>query len=188
MKVLLDACVLYPTILREILIGVAGAGLYAPLWSERILEEWARATRKLGPEAEMLARGDIARLRADWPDAAVLPHPGLAARLHLSDENDIHVLAAAVAGHADAILTFNASDFPRRILAEEGIERRDPDGFLWQLWSDRPDRVSAVVNTVRAEAERLSGRPWPVRALLRRARLPRLGKALAGSGPMTGAD
>ena len=128
MKVLLDACVLYPTILREILIGVAGAGLYAPLWSERILEEWARATRKLGPEAEMLARGDIARLRADWPDAAVLPHPGLAARLHLPDENDIHVLAAAVAGHADAILTFNASDFPRRILAEEGIERRDPDG------------------------------------------------------------
>ncbi|MEY3307771.1 MAG: hypothetical protein RLZZ413_1809, partial [Pseudomonadota bacterium] len=48
MKIVLDACVLYPTVLREILIGVARAGLYTPLWSDRILEEWARATRKLG--------------------------------------------------------------------------------------------------------------------------------------------
>ena len=46
MKALLDACVLYPTVLREILTGVAGQGLYTPLWSDRILEEWARATRK----------------------------------------------------------------------------------------------------------------------------------------------
>ena len=31
-KILLDACVLYPTVLREILIGVAARGLYRPLW------------------------------------------------------------------------------------------------------------------------------------------------------------
>jgi len=47
MRVVLDACVLYPPVLREILLGAASAGLYDPLWSERILEEWARATRKL---------------------------------------------------------------------------------------------------------------------------------------------
>lgn len=188
MKVLLDACVLYPTVLREILIGVAGAGLYTPLWSDRILEEWARATRKLGPEAEMLARGEIARLRANWPDAVVAATPGLEARLHLPDENDIHVLAAAIAGHADVILTFNAGDFPRHILTEEGVERRDPDGFLWQIWSDAPDKVGAVVETVRAEAERLSGRPQSLRALLKRARLPRLGKAMTGNGTRTCAN
>ncbi|MBL3553988.1 PIN domain-containing protein, partial [Rhodovulum sulfidophilum] len=43
MKVLLDACVLYPTVLREILLGVARRGGFTPLWSARILEEWARA-------------------------------------------------------------------------------------------------------------------------------------------------
>src|SRR5690606_10011196 len=32
-RAVLDACVLYPTVLREILIGAADAGLYAPLWS-----------------------------------------------------------------------------------------------------------------------------------------------------------
>ncbi|MCB2134410.1 MAG: PIN domain-containing protein [Rhodobacteraceae bacterium] len=183
MKVLLDACVLYPTVLREILIGAARAGLFTPLWSERILEEWARATRKLGPEAEVLARGDIARLRAAFPKSSVPQSPGQEARLHLPDPDDIHVLAAAISGHADVILTFNAADFPRHVLAEEGIERRDPDGFLWQLWSEAPERLGPVIEEIRAEAERLSGQAQPLRALLKRAGLPRLGKAMAVSQP-----
>ena len=44
MKAVLDACVIYPTVLREILTGVAALGLYEPLWSDRILREWTRAT------------------------------------------------------------------------------------------------------------------------------------------------
>ena len=48
MRVLLDACTLYPTVMREILIGVARAGYYTPLWSDRILEEWARAAARFG--------------------------------------------------------------------------------------------------------------------------------------------
>ncbi|WP_347313325.1 RSP_2648 family PIN domain-containing protein [Defluviimonas sp. SAOS-178_SWC] len=178
MKVLLDACVLYPTVLREILIGVARAGLFTPLWSERILEEWARATVKLGPGAELVARGEIAALRAEFPKAAVAPREGLEARLWLPDPADIHVLAAAIAGNADQILTFNAADFPRNTLGEEGLRREDPDAFLLSLWNDRPEAIKGVVEAVRAEAERLSGEAQPLRPLLKRARLPRLGKAL----------
>jgi hypothetical protein len=47
MRVLIDACVLYPTVMREVLIGVAAKGLFTPLWSARILEEWARAAARL---------------------------------------------------------------------------------------------------------------------------------------------
>jgi len=179
MKALLDACVLYPTVLREILIAAARAGLYDPLWSDRILEEWARATRKLGPGAEVLARGEVAALKAAFPKAAVPPREGLAARLWLPDPDDIHVLAAAVAGGAEVIVTFNAQDFPRQPLAEEGLARLDPDQFLMALWADQPATVARSVEAVRAEAERLSGQPQPARALLKRAGLPRLGKALA---------
>ena len=50
MKAVLDACVIYPTVLREILTGVAALGLYEPLWSDRILREWTRATAKLGAQ------------------------------------------------------------------------------------------------------------------------------------------
>lgn len=181
MKALLDACVLYPTVLRQILIGVAEAGLYRPLWSARILEEWARATVKLGPGAEALARGEIAQLSTGWPGAAVLVPAGLEARLWLPDANDIHVLAAAIAGGADRIITFNAADFPRHLLAEEGILRQDPDAFLRELWQASPAPVAARIEAVRAEAERLSGVPQPLRALLKRAGLPRLGKAMASA-------
>ncbi len=180
MRALLDACVLYPTVLREILIGVAREGLYTPLWSDRILGEWARAVVKLGPGAEIVARAEIAALRAGFPAAAVPPREGLAARLWLPDPADVHVLAAAIAGGAELIVTFNAADFPRGVLAEEGIAREDPDRFLLGLWQGAPATVAGVVEAVRAEAERLSGEPQPLRPLLRRAKLPRLGKALAG--------
>jgi predicted nucleic acid-binding protein len=178
MKVLLDACVLYPTVLREILLGVAQAGLFTPLWSPRILEEWARATVKLGPVAETVARGEIAAVRAAFPEASVLAPEALERRLWLPDPNDIHVLAAAIAGGADAIVTFNAADFPRGALADEGLARQDPDGLMLDLHDHAPDTVLGVVEAVRAEAERLSGLPQPRRALLKRAGLPRLGKRL----------
>ena len=178
MKIVLDACVLYPTVLREILIGVARAGLFTPLWSDRILEEWARATRKLGDGAEAIARGEVALLRAEFPAACGPARPAIEARLTLPDDNDRHVLAVAIASGANTILTFNAADFPRHLLAEEGLARRDPDGFLWEIWSHYPAAMSGVVEAVRAEAERLSGQPQPLRALLKRSQLPRLGKAM----------
>ena len=179
MKALLDACVLYPTVLREILIGTAAQGLYEPLWSERILEEWARATVKLGPGAEAVARGEIAALRAAWPRASVTPGAALIGRLWVPDPNDIHVLAAAIAGGADLIITFNAADFPRHILAEEGLARMDPDQFLLALHDASPEEVAGVCGRVHAEAERLSGDELEIRTLLKRAKLPRLGKRLA---------
>ncbi len=159
------------------LLGAARLGHFTPLWSARILEEWARAAIKLGPEGAAQARAEIALIRANWPGAELPPGPE--ARLWLPDANDIHVLAVAVAGSADAILTLNARDFPRGTLAEEGLERLDPDGFLHRLWVQDSDGVAGVADAVLAEARRLSGRDWQMRALLKKARLPRLAKALA---------
>ncbi|MBL3569355.1 PIN domain-containing protein [Rhodovulum sulfidophilum] len=178
MKVLLDTCVLYPTVLREILLKVAGTGLFTPLWSARILEEWARAACKIGPTGEAQARAEIALLRGAWPGAEVAPKAGLEARLWLPDPDDVHVLAAAVAGGADAILTFNARDFPGHLLAAEGLVRAAPDGLLMDLWLADPGPVERAVAEVHAAAERMAGEPLALRALLKRARLPRLGKAL----------
>ena len=53
MKALLDTNVLYPTVMREVLLGVAATGAFTPLWSARILEEWARAARKLGVKSRV---------------------------------------------------------------------------------------------------------------------------------------
>ena len=103
---------------------------------------------------------------------------GLEARLWLPDPNDIHVLAAAIAGSADVIITQNAKDFPRNILAEEGVSRADPDGFLFGIWQAQPEAVQVVASRVLQTARDLSGDDWTMRRLLKKARLPRLAKAL----------
>ncbi|WP_208349046.1 RSP_2648 family PIN domain-containing protein [Pseudaestuariivita rosea] len=178
MRALLDANVLYPTVMREVLLGVAAKGLYEPRWSARILEEWARAAARHDPAQEVIARGEIATLRANWLQAEIPAAPGLETRLWLPDAADVHVLAAAVTGSCDVIITMNAKDFPRHLLAEEGLRRLDPDQFLRGLWDDHPTAVKQVVEEVRQTAERLSGQDWPLRKLMKKARLPRLGKAL----------
>lgn len=180
MRVVLDACVLFPTVLREILLGVAREGLYEPVVSERILREWVLATAKLGPVAQAQAEGEAALLRAAFPRALREAPVDLSARLALPDADDVHVLAVAIAAHADAIVTFNADDFPRPVLADHGLERRDPDGFLWELWSGSPAKVASVVEAVHATACRMAGTEIPRRKLLKKAQLWRLAKALDG--------
>ncbi|MEL7090731.1 MAG: PIN domain-containing protein [Pseudomonadota bacterium] len=182
MKVLIDANVLYPTVMREMVLGVARAGLFQPLWSARILEEWARAAARLGPADEAQARGDIARLGAHWPRATVTYPPELEARLWLPDANDVHVLAAAIHGSADVIMTMNKRDFPGHILAEEGLSRVDPDAYLTRCADTHPDAVQSVGTAVLDEARRLSGQDWQIRPLMKKARLPRLGKWLDRAG------
>lgn len=178
MRLLLDACVLYPTVMREVLLGAARVGFYEPRWSERILEEWVRAARKLGPEGEAVARSEVALVNAAFPDATVSSRTD-EARLWLPDPNDVHVLAAAIDGSCDGIVTVNAKDFPRNVLADEGVFRSDPDGLLCRFFDEDSGRMADVGLTVLAEARRLSGEDWQVRPLMKKARLPRFGKALS---------
>jgi hypothetical protein len=176
MRAVLDACVLFPPVLRGLLLGADRAGLYEARWSDRILEEWLRATRKLNAEAG--ARIEAALITAAHPRARIVAAPQIEARLLLPDENDRHVLAVAIAGSADAIITLNGRDFPRGILAGEGLARRDPDGFLWELHSHHPEVMRKVVAEVHTRAEAMAGAVVSLKALLKRAGCPRLAKAM----------
>ena len=179
MKAVLDTCVIYPTVMRQMLLGAAKRGVFKPLWSARIIEEWQRAVVKLGPGGMAQAQAEAAMLAVEWPDAQVSWPPSLEARIWLPDPADIHVLAAAIAGSADLILTVNAKDFPRNILAEEGVNRADPDTFLLGVFEATPELMQEIGGAVLADARRLSGEDWDIRRLMKKARLPRLGKALA---------
>lgn len=179
MRAVLDTCVIYPTVMRQMLLGAAKRSVFKPLWSARIIEEWQRAVVKLGPDGIAQAQAEAAMLTVDWPDAEVTWPPSLESRLWLPDPADIHVLAAAIAGSADLILTVNAKDFPRNILAEEGISRADPDTFLLGVFESQPEVMQDVGAKVLSDARSLSGEDWDIRRLMKKARLPRLGKALA---------
>ncbi len=177
MRVVLDACVLFPTVLREVLLGVAREGGFTPLYALRILEEWARAAARSGPDVERQARAEIALLRAQYPDGEVLVHESDMDDLSLPDPDDVHVLAAALKGQAQVILTANLRDFPGRTLARYDITARAPDSLLLEMLDDNV-AVAQVAREVQDRTQVISGREQPLRSLMKRAGLPRLGKRL----------
>ena len=182
MRLLLDACVLYPTVMREMLIGAARAGLYEPRWSARILSEWRHAAARLGPEMDGVARAEVAVLEAEFRVAAVPVQAGAFPDLWLPDADDIHVLAAAIAGSCDGIVTMNAKDFPRDILAEEGVFRANPDELMVRFLEEKPQDISDLARRVLDVANATAPEPFTLRGLMKKARLPRLGKRLVELG------
>ena len=176
MRLVLDACVIFPTIMREILIGCASARLFEPQWSERIIEEWLHAAEKLGGGARAIAAAEAAVMKDQFPEAMVgaqtLPD------IWLPDANDIHVLETAINGAAPGLLTVNTKDFPLRILRDYDLGRFHPDPFLVSLAQEHSD-VVRIAQAVQQKAETISGRPQTLRSLLKRTGLPRLGKFLA---------
>lgn len=178
MRLLIDACVLYPTVMREVVLGCAQQGLFEPNWSARILDEWMHAAAKLGPSQAVFAQGETAQIKAQFPRAMVGADPGLEARLWLPDANDVHVLASAIKGSCDGIMTLNNKDFPGNLLADEGLFRVSPDLFLLGLLEEAPDPVLLVAARVLGQANQMAPSPFSMRGLMKKARLPRFGKAL----------
>lgn len=174
-RTLLDACVLVPDMPRALLLAAAGQGLLTPLWSVRIFEEWRRAALRRAPETAAGVAALQARLTADWPGACIPPAPQIEARLSLPDAGDIHVLAAAIAGGAAELVTFNVADFPGRTLARDGIVLRHPDGLLVELLATEP-AFAGIAEGVLARLVEGS-----VKAALKRAKLPRLARALTAA-------
>lgn len=167
-RAFLDTCVLYPPILRDLLLGLADRGLFDPLWSESVAAEWLTVTGRRG---EPGAAEALARMARRWPQGvAPAGEPQL---LDLPDPHDRHVLAAAIAGGTDLLVTQNLRDFPRRATAHHRLAVIAPDDFVMDLWLAHRDAVEAEVARVWPG---LGGAP--LRSALKRARLPRLGKAL----------
>ena len=175
-RVFLDACVLYPPLVRGILLRLAEAGLFEPCWSPRVLDEWRIASaRNGGIESEARAADMIAMMEARFPDASFAPDPEVERALDLPDSADNHVLAAAIAARAEVLLTFNVRDFPTRRLAAHGIAPRHPDGFLWEHFSHAPELVDGAIRVAAAIAG--VAEVDAIHRALRRAHLHRLAKA-----------
>jgi hypothetical protein len=172
MRLTLDACVLFPEVVRGALLSYARAGGFAPSWSARILEEWARAAgRTQGPAAEAAARAEAAAMDAAFPGARVDGWEQLEDAAGLPDPADAHVLAAAQAGGAEGVVTFNIRDFPLRIMQARGLARLHPDGFLRTEWAPGGPLDAALARL---------GHGARLAPMLKKAGLPRLAKALRG--------
>src|SRR5262245_13707345 len=162
--VIYDACVLYPAPLRDLLIRLGLVGLVRARWSDAILDECFRSILEQRPE---LNAGQLDRTRALMqraiPDSTVTGYEHLVEGLALPDPDDRHVLAAAIRGGAQSIVTFNLKDFPVSSLAPYDVEALHPDQFVLDLIDLAP---AAVANVVRDQAASLKNPPQTVSELL----------------------
>lgn len=151
----LDASVLYPAPLRDLLMELAVSDLYRAKWSDAVHGEWM--------EAVLRTRGDLAKSRlertrdlmnAHVRDALVTDFENLIDLLDLPDPDDRHVLAGAIRGSADLIVTCNLKDFPSDRLRKWGIEAQHPDAFLTRQLRLSPSAFLQAVKTTRLRLKR----------------------------------
>ena len=128
--VVLDACTLYPAPLRDLLLRLATTGLFAAKWTEEIHDEWTRNLIKNRPELEEQLKRTRALMDKAVPDCLVTNYESLICGLALPDEDDRHVLAAAIKSGSQIIVTFNLKDFPEKTLNIYDIEAMHPDVFI----------------------------------------------------------
>jgi len=132
--VIFDACVMYPAPLRSLLMYLALSGQFRARWSDDIHDEWIR--NLLGTRAD-LSRAQLDKVRnlmdQHVPGALVTNYKPLIPSIKLPDENDRHVVAAAIQTRAEAIVTFNLKDFPDKALNKYSIKAIHPDDFITDL-------------------------------------------------------
>jgi predicted nucleic acid-binding protein len=149
---LLDACVLHPMAMADALMSLASAGLFAAKWTRAIEIEWIASLEQRRPDLKgrwVYRRDQMREPVVDWE---VKEHAwrSRAKGLTLPDPNDVHVLAAALAGHADCIVTANIRDFPVAVVAPFDVEIIHPDQFIIALWDLDPLATVAAFKRMRA--------------------------------------
>ncbi len=149
---LYDANVLYSVGITDISIRLARTDLFRLRWSNHIQEEWMRNLLDKRPDID---RTSLEQRRQNMdravPQALVTGYEELAKGLELPDAGDRHVLAAAIVGRADVIVTFNQKDFPVRYLAQFGLECQHPDEFLNHQRNLDETRFIEVIREARSD-------------------------------------
>lgn len=146
--VLLDANILVPYYLTDLLLWLADEALFQPLWTEQILEEAQRnipeaSKGKVKPEQ---AGARIAQIRGFFgPASLVTGHEATIPEM-TNHRKDRHVLAAAVHAEAAVLVTNNLKDFKPAAVHEASPELQvmDADSFLVSLLESHPESVPVI--------------------------------------------
>lgn len=129
--VIYDANVLYPSLLRDVLIRVAQRGLVQARWTDKILDEVfvnLMLNRTDLDEVRLVRTREL--MNMSIRDVVVRDYESLIQVVTLPDENDRHVVAAAIKTGAQLIVTSNLRHFPSIELSRWDIEAKHPDDFL----------------------------------------------------------
>lgn len=183
--VVYDACVLYSNTIRDLLVRLAITGVVQAKWTEEILDEVDRnlAEHGIGDPEKRARRRRL--MNEAVPDCLVTGYEPFIDGLKLPDEDDRHVLAAAIKAGAQVIVTDNLRDFPADYLEPWGIEAKSADDFVMDL-IDMYDRI--VYSCAQAMADNTQRPPLTLDDILtrmERAGLIESANALRAGPPLT---
>jgi predicted nucleic acid-binding protein len=150
---LLDACVLYPVGVRDLLLSVAEREVYVPYWTVEILDEMERNVVADGRATTERMAAMRQQMNIAFPSALVEDYEALTAAM-TNDPKDRHVLAAAVRARIGLIVTENVSDFPPSSCEPYDIEIQTADEFLSNALDQDPPAVIGAVHTMAAKRRR----------------------------------
>jgi predicted nucleic acid-binding protein len=178
--VVLDANLLYPFQLRNLLVQFGVDSVIAPRWTTRINEEWISNLVAAGraPRERLLLTLEL--MNSALPEAEVQGWKARMEGLTLPDPDDCHVLAAALAAGAETILTMNLRDFPASATAPQGVVAVHPDAFLCELHDADPELVRASMEAAHANLSRSTPSFADYLDALERQGLPQLTSRLRG--------
>ena len=128
----LDTNVIYPVIIRDLLLWFAYYDMYTPKWSNHIFDEWKDVMHRKGVSPDESEKRTL-NMNNAFPDALVTHYETLIEHLELPDEKDRHVLAAAIKTNAHVIVSNNIKDFPEDVLDKYGLKIKTPDDFLTDI-------------------------------------------------------
>lgn len=111
-------------------------------------------------------------MREAFDDALVTGWEELEAGILLPDNDDRHVVAAAIRADAQAIVTSNVDDFPGETLSAVGLEVVHPDDFLLDQLDLSPPTILQVIREQAAHTCRPRLTPQDLAELLTRAGVP----------------
>lgn len=150
----LDTCVLWPSVQRDLLLSLSVEGLYRPLWGSAILAELeyherAKLRSRGIPEQQAVASAQrlIATMTREFDDSLVTGWEGLEGTFGLPDPDDEHVVAVAVVAGADVIVTSNIKDIPATMIPSH-VDVQTPQEFLANTVTVDPRRAATAVRAM----------------------------------------
>jgi predicted nucleic acid-binding protein len=154
-RYVLDACVLYPVVVRDLLLTAATFDLFEPLWSAEIIEEMRRNVLADHPsiDAAAIDRNLIGPMTRTFPNASISGYETLVDSMD-NQAKDRHVAAAALHAKADAIVTYNVRDFRGRTLIDAGIEIVTPPDLVARWLTNEPSIVARAVERMAQRKQR----------------------------------
>lgn len=185
----LDANVLHPWILCDILLRLAERGLFRPVWSSEILDEVVRSIARRRPDLSAdRVRHRVDRMNAAFPDAMISDYEPVRSAVPTAvHAGDIHVVATAISARADVIVTADVNDMPTADVGRLGILVQGPDEFLVHQWGLDPNGAAAAIVEMAQDTRRPPLTPAQVLESLARV-APDFAGLVGQSGSPTIAD